>query len=233
LIKKLNLKIKLVSQSFTSPDIHHSMISPNEDKIPEKNDCFIDSNNTSTNFLISGVSENNININKSVNNLIDDNSIRKGLISSNSMRCMCNCSIDSHNLGKTSLALKDSQLVSNNPPLSSNDTVSTHVDDSVSLILNLNTKTKSKKFSMKNKNVYNLTENDFDFIIKKNFGKIIEKLSSAIDKTEMHAIEKDQIKLVENEWSDFTLILDRLLFIIFTSLTIISTLTIFLMSPHL
>jgi hypothetical protein len=209
------------------------MISQNEDKIPEKNDCFIDSNNTSTNFLISGVSENNININKSVNNLIDDNSIRKELISSNSMCCMCNCSIDSHNLGKTPLALKDSQLVSNNLPLSSNDTVSTHVDDSVSLILNLNTKTKSKKFSMKNKNVYNLTENDFDFIIKKNFGKIIEKLSSAIDKTEMHAIENDQIKLVENEWSDFSLILDRLLFIIFTSLTIISTLTIFLMSPHL
>jgi hypothetical protein len=209
------------------------MISPNEDKKPEKNDCFIDSNNTSTNFLISGVNENNININTSVNNLIDDNSIRKEFTSSNSMYCICNCSIDSYNLGKTPLTLKDSQLVSTNPPLSSNDSFSTHVDDSGSLISNLNSKTKSKKFSMNNKNIYNLTENDFDFIIKKNFGKIIEKLSSAIDKTEMHAIENDQRKLVENEWSDFSLILDRLLFIIFTSLTIISTLTIFLMSPHL
>ena len=150
---------------------------------------------------------------------------------------MCNCK-DSHNIPKIPLNSIESDLTSSNPPKTSADTVSTQVDVSTqdslgSLNTKLSYKWKNRQSVTKINSMKKIDDSTLDSIIQKHFGDIIKKISSTIEKTEMHAIERDQRKIVENEWSDFALILDRLLFLIFTSLTIISTLSIFFMSPYL
>jgi hypothetical protein len=72
-----------------------------------------------------------------------------------------------------------------------------------------------------------------DIIIKKNFGEIIDIIKNTIKQSEMRLIKMERREIIQNEWSDIAMILDRLLCFFFTVSTILTCLIIFLNSPYI
>lgn len=203
--------------------------------------------NTSNDLLITNRAADSITIQNntklaSSTYLVADKCKRKISVSSNSMGCMCNCANDlRHSQSNSKLFNREMT-----PIVSSTETFDNHPQSAVTFIANnddsdslcsLNTKVKNK-LNNKQKEVVNSPSfkssiQSLDLIMEKHFGDVIKKINETIEKNKMHSIERDQRQIVENEWSDFALILDRLLFLSFTILTIGSTVLIFFMSPHL
>ena len=77
-----------------------------------------------------------------------------------------------------------------------------------------------------------IQQREFDLAIQKNFGDIIQTIKNTIDKSEVRLRESERREIIQNEWSDVAMILDRVLCCLFLILTIASCAIIFLSSPH-
>jgi hypothetical protein len=73
---------------------------------------------------------------------------------------------------------------------------------------------------------------DLDQTIQQNFGDIIRTIKNTIEKNEIRLREKERRDIVQNEWSDVAMILDRLLCYFFSISTLVTCALIFLNSPH-
>ena len=93
-------------------------------------------------------------------------------------------------------------------------------------------KNETTNFCCSCKKSSSLQHDYLDVIIKKNFGEIIQLAKHTIKQGEMRLREMDRREIIQNEWSDIAMILDRLLCLFFSFSTIITCLIIFLNSPY-
>ena len=77
-----------------------------------------------------------------------------------------------------------------------------------------------------------LQRGDLDSIIQNNFGEVIRTIKNTIDKSEKRLRESEKREVIQNEWSDVAMILDRLLCYFFSISTLATCALIFLNSPH-
>jgi hypothetical protein len=73
-----------------------------------------------------------------------------------------------------------------------------------------------------NFNSNNLNQSDLEIIIKNYFQDLIVKIKNSIDKNQTRLFEKEIRTVIQNEWTDLAIVLDRLFFIFLFSITILT-----------
>ena len=151
--------------------------------------------------------------------------------------CICNCSTFSQTQSDVQTPLSKSKYLTKAiPTLNSID------------LQSINEQQKHKKaFSVpkiKNGNYFDTFQNinsckcrkvqrpDLDIAIQKHFGDIIQTIKNTIDKSEVRLRESERREIIQNEWSDVAMVLDRLLCYFFSISTLLICFIIFLNSPH-
>ena len=171
----------------------------------------------------------------------------KQLITSPShhISCMCNCSNSSQSQSVTETPihqppkqitkkLRFSKLLDleqrNNKALNFNGGVIDEEDNPYEF----NCQNSKGWFQNNNLNSKNsiIQQREFDLAIQKNFGDIIQTIKNTIDKSEVRLRESERREIIQNEWSDVAMILDRLLCYFFSISTLLICFIIFLNSPH-
>ena len=74
----------------------------------------------------------------------------------------------------------------------------------------------------RNFNSNDLNHSDLELVIKNYFGDFIGKINNSIEKNETILLEREIRKVIQNEWTDLAIILDRLFFIFLFSITIMT-----------
>ena len=69
--------------------------------------------------------------------------------------------------------------------------------------------------------------------IEPRFFKVLDKVSSTIDRNEVRCLESDKREQHELEWKHVSLVIDRLLLLVFFLAMTIASLVILTSSPHL
>ena len=160
--------------------------------------------------------------------------------------CICNCSNPSqshshslnriHNIQSKKLKLpvktlpeKDRKIFKLCEELNENSDFKINSDDNQNSESITNKNECSDFYYSKNP----LVQPDYlDITIKRNFGEIIDALKNTIKQGESRLIEVERREIIQNEWSDIAMILDRILCVIFTISTLLTCLIIFLNSPY-
>ena len=182
------------------------------------------------------------------NNNLYKNHFKKSLASpTKKITCMCNCSTNSSSVSQslTSTPTSNQKLISNNSSCNDNNNDNNAIRVPI-ITLNNKIKLNDIKKSLDpiiDKEIQGhchtyhsmpgyINHHDLEQIIKSHFGDFIKKIKDAIETSEMRLHENEKREIIQNEWSDLALVLDRLLFYFLSSLTIIATICIFLNSPH-
>ena len=165
---------------------------------------------------------------------------------SQKMACMCNCSTHSSSISQSLAASPQCNQkliynINNNNNISSIPIIRIHNSTRInsikkSLDSNINKDYHEsdtlQSINYKKINSNYLRKSNLELAIKNHFSDFIVKLKNAIEISEMRLIENEKREVIQNEWSDLAMILDRLLFYFLSSLTVITTTFIFLNSPH-
>ena len=145
---------------------------------------------------------------------------------SHKLNCMCNCS--------------DTNISLNSPrtPQCANKAIhSSQLDKEIIITKEKNYKEANyPPILEENLNCVNtevdVNKSKFNKTIQKQFGDLIFLIKNSIEKSEVRLLESERREVIQNEWSDVAMILDRVLCCLFLILTIASCAIIFLSSPH-
>jgi hypothetical protein len=175
-----------------------------------------------------------------INNNFFINQMKAVVSPSHKIACMCNCSTHSSSITQSSASSPQfNQRFTHNmisiPTIKiNNSTQINNIKKSLDSSNNRDYRENEslQKIDYKNFNPHYVRYSDLEKTIKNHFEDFIVKLKNAIEISEMRLIENEKREVIQNEWSDLAMILDRLLFYFLSSLTIITTTFIFLNSPH-
>lgn len=73
---------------------------------------------------------------------------------------------------------------------------------------------------------------ELDTMIEQHFGEVIRSIKNTIHKGDLRRLDEERRQIIQNEWSDVAMILDRLLCYFFSISTLVTCALIFLNSPH-
>jgi hypothetical protein len=194
---------------------------------------------------------------KTINNPLTSHPLKRVKSPSQNIACVCSCSCsNASNLqnvsqtplknvksySKMSTSFHSSTKNSNPLTQSTNDPLNRRQKQAMSLPkLNKNNNNNNEPTIFHSSNLENshcdcirncVHGGNLDLVIQNNFSDIIQTIKNTIEKSEIRLRENEKREIIQNEWSDIAMILDRLLCYFFSVATLAICALIFLNSPH-
>ena len=192
---------------------------------------------------------------KTISNPLSSHPLKRVTSPSQNIKCMCSCSCSNasnlqsmvqtplknvKSFSKMSTSFHSSTKNSNPMTQSINDALNKRQKQAMSLPkLNKNSNNEPTVFHSSNLEnnccsykINCVNGGNLDSVIQNNFGDIIRTIKNTIDKSEIRIRENEKREIIQNEWSDVAMILDRLLCYFFSISTLATCALIFLNSPH-